>query len=127
MRPNSGVDAYIVAHDGQPFGYIQKWQVAQFPDYAPYITLDERTVGIDVFIGAPDALHKGYGPRLMRAFLRDAVFSDPDVPACIIDPLPSNTAAIRAYQKVGFVHEKTFEHDGKPVYLMQLRRAAFGA
>lgn len=127
MRPNSGVDAYIVQHAGQPFGYIQKWQVAQFPDYNPHVSLHAETVGVDVFIGEPDALHKGYGPRLMRAFLRDYVFSEPNVPDCIIDPLPENQAAIRAYEKVGFVHEKTFVHDGKSVYLMRLRRENFNS
>lgn len=125
LRPNFGVDAYIAAHNGRDFAYLQRWEVAQFPDYRPYAKLDDRTNGIDIFIGYVDYLHKGWGTRLMRLFLRDYVFSDPAVPDCVIDPLPDNAAAIRAYEKVGFQHESTFAYKGKRVYLMRVRREAF--
>lgn len=124
MRPNDGVRAYIVVIGGRDVGYIQAWQVAMFPDYKPYVPLTDETVGIDVFIGEPDYLHKGWGVQIIRQFICAHVFSDPSVPACIIDPLPENTAAIRAYEKAGFRHEKTFTHEGTGVYFMRLPRTA---
>jgi aminoglycoside 6'-N-acetyltransferase len=125
MQPSYGVDAYIIVQKGRDIGYMQKWAVGRFPDYKPHLPLDDREVGIDVFIGEPDLLHQGIGTQAIQQFLHDHVFSDPVVPACIIDPLPENAAAIRAYEKAGFAHEKTFHHEGKGVYLMRLKRAAF--
>lgn len=121
-----GVQAFIVIKDAQDMGYMQMWRVAQFPDYRPYVeALSDHSVGLDVFIGEPSLLHQGYGSALMKQFIREHVFSDPAVPDCIIDPLPENRAAIRSYEKVGFVHEKTFQHDGTGVYFMRLTRARF--
>ncbi|MEM6280743.1 MAG: GNAT family N-acetyltransferase [Chloroflexota bacterium] len=124
MKPEFGVTAFIWQIDGVDAGYIQKWAVGTFPDYKPYVLLDDSTVGIDVFIGDAGYLHRGWGPRVIRQFICEYVFSDAAVPECIIDPLPDNAAAIRAYEKVGFQHEKTFKRDDVPVYLMRLPRTA---
>ncbi|MEL6272362.1 MAG: GNAT family N-acetyltransferase, partial [Chloroflexota bacterium] len=123
MKPEFGVDAFIWQIDGVDAGYIQKWAVRTFPDYKPHVQLTDETVGIDVFIGETDYLHQGWGPRVIRQFICQHIFSDATVPECIIDPLPDNTAAIRAYEKVGFRHAKTFTHDNLAVYLMRLPRA----
>lgn len=125
MKPNFGVKAYIARYAGHDFAYIQQWQVAQFPDYRPFVPLDDLTTGIDVFIGLVEYLHKGLGTLLIRQFIREHVFDNPHVPDCIIDPLPENKAAIRAYEKVGFRHEKTFTYKGSRVYFMRLKRNDF--
>ena len=122
MRPDYRVDAYIIVLDGTGIGYIQSWQVGDFPDYKPYLTLDDREMGVDVFIGERERLHQGIGTAAINQFLAEHVFNGPSVPACIIDPLPENAAAIRAYEKAGFRHVKTFEYEGKGVYLMRLPR-----
>lgn len=122
MRPAYHVAAFIIVADGDDIGYIQSWRVAAFPDYKPFVPLDDREMGIDVFIGDPSRLHQGIGTAAIRQFLRDHIFADPAVPACVIDPLPENAAAIRAYEKAGFRHVKTFQYQGKGVYLMRLPR-----
>ncbi len=122
MRPNYGVAAYIMQINGVDVGFIQLWHVRDFPDYKPFVPLTGDIAGVDVFIGEVSYLHKGWGPRLMHRFFCDYVFKDPAVSACIIDPLPENTAAIRAYAKSGFRHERTFTYQGRGVYLMRLRR-----
>jgi aminoglycoside 6'-N-acetyltransferase len=122
MTPSYGVSAYIVSYEGVDMGYIQRWQVRTFPDYKPFVPLSDDSTGVDVFIGEATLLHQGLGTGLMRQFIRDYVFNDPAVPDCVIDPLPENAAAIRAYSKVGFVHEKTFTVNRSPVYFMRLRR-----
>ena len=122
MRPNYEVDAYIIVMDGEDIGYMQKWRVASFPDYKPYVQLDDLSIGIDVFIGDPNRLHQGIGTQAIQLFLQDYIFADANIPACIIDPLPNNAAAIRAYEKAGFQHVATFTHEDKGVYLMRLPR-----
>lgn len=123
MRPDSGVQAYIIELDQHPIGYMQAWQVQQFPDYNPFVTLSPHTTGLDLFIGEALYLYRGLGAHLIHTFIQAHVFTHPSVPDCIIDPLPDNRSAIRAYEKVGFVHETTFEHDGSQVYFMRLTRA----
>lgn len=125
LRADFGVGAYIIRVDGADVGYIQRWRVRDFPDYRPYVAVSDHSTGIDLFIGDPARLHQGLGAQIITAFLRDYVFNDPAVPEAIIDPVPENAAAIRAYEKAGFVHEKTFTHDGKGVYFMRLARARF--
>jgi RimJ/RimL family protein N-acetyltransferase len=51
---------------------------------------------------------------LLQEFLRGIVFSDPTISCCVIAPTPSNTSAIRAYQKAGFRHIKTVDVPGEP-------------
>jgi len=56
---------------------------------------------IDIWIGEPDCLGKGYGEIMMRlAFER--CFADPMVSAIVIDPLTSNVRAHRFYRRLGF-------------------------
>jgi hypothetical protein len=81
-----------------------------------------HTTGLDLFIGEALYLYRGLGAHLIHTFIQAHVFTHPSVPDCIIDPLPDNRLAIRAYEKVGFVHETTFEHDGSQVYFMRLTR-----
>ena len=127
MRPDSGVRAYIIQLDQHPIGYMQAWQVKQFPDYNPYVALSPHTTGLDLFIGEAQYLHRGLGAYLIQAFIQAHVFVDPSVMDCIIDPLPENRSAIRAYEKVGFVYETTFAHEGSRVYFMRLTRATMKA
>jgi aminoglycoside 6'-N-acetyltransferase len=56
---------------------------------------------LDIWIGEPDCLGKGYGETMMRlAFQR--CFADPAVTAIVIDPLASNARAHRFYRRLGF-------------------------
>jgi aminoglycoside 6'-N-acetyltransferase len=56
---------------------------------------------LDIWIGEPDCLGKGYGETMMRrAFM--LCFADPAVTAIVIDPLASNVRAHRFYRRLGF-------------------------
>ncbi len=65
---------------------------------------------IDIWIGEAENLNKGYGTRMMELVF-EYCFSDPKVEAIIIDPLVSNSAAIRFYKRLGFefVEYRTFD------------------
>ena len=56
---------------------------------------------IDIWIGAPEDLGKGYGTRIMHLAL-DRCFSKPAVAAVLLDPLASNVRAHRFYERLGF-------------------------
>ncbi len=77
---------------------------------------------IDIWIGPPDALSKGYGSRMMTLAINDA-FASPEVKAIVIDPLNSNTDAHRFYQRLGFrrIERRMFGEDD--CLVMRLERA----
>jgi RimJ/RimL family protein N-acetyltransferase len=56
--------------------------------------------------------------------LRDVVFPTYDVDDCVIGPSVKNASAIRAYEKVGFVHFKDARvpDEPDPEHLMRIRR-----
>ena len=72
------------------------------PEHVAVGLVDPGAAAIDLYIGEERFLHRGYGPVMIRAFLRAVVFAQPDVTACAIDPVVGNTTAIAAYRKVGF-------------------------
>jgi aminoglycoside 6'-N-acetyltransferase len=93
---------YIAAYEGEPFGFLQWYRLATEPEHVAVGLVDPRAAAIDLYIGEERFLHRGFGPVMIRAFLRAVVFAEPDVTACAIDPVVGNTRAIAAYRKVGF-------------------------
>lgn len=76
---------------------------------------------IDIWIGEPDCLGKGYGQTMMRlAFQR--CFADPAVTAIVIDPLASNVRAHRFYRRLGFVPKRRQTFDEDDCLVHELRR-----
>lgn len=122
----SNVLSMIATYDGAPVGYVQRYFPHEHPDYWSDQTFPNDTAGIDLFIGEPAFLGKGFGPLLIRAFLAEHVFAG-QAERCIVDPFPENTIAIRAYTKLGFRHLRTIgppEHED-PAYLMALEKTDF--
>jgi aminoglycoside 6'-N-acetyltransferase len=90
----------VAEADGRPIGFVQIIDPAReeshyWGDCPP----DLRA--IDIWIGEADALGRGYGTQMMRQAI-DRCFAEPAVTAILIDPLRSNTAAIRFYERLGF-------------------------
>lgn len=65
---------------------------------------------LDIWIGEPDYLGKGYGSEMMNWAI-EWCFSKPTVQAIIIDPLNSNTDAIRFYHRLGFIDVERRQFD----------------
>ncbi|MBA2289167.1 MAG: acetyltransferase [Chloroflexia bacterium] len=124
--------SFIIQIDGEDAGYIQCYVIDDHPDYARQIRVDPGAVGIDLFIGEPSARNRGYGAAVIRAFLEQIVFGKLDATVAIIAPEPGNARAIRAYEKVGFVWQKTVHvvDEESPAntgdeYVMRLTREGF--
>lgn len=100
-----GVEAWIVEEAGEPVGYLQV-----HPD------------GLDMFL-VPAARGRGLGPdaaRAMAIHLRDERGRD----RVTVDPYAWNEAAVRAWQRAGFVEVSRHEPDGDhtaPWILMEFR------
>jgi len=114
--------AYFVMIDNKPIGYIQYYLIDRNNEktgsWLP--PLPQATIGTDQFIGNSDYLNKGYGTVFIKEFigyLKKELY--PEVTTLIVDPEPSNTAAIRCYEKVGFVSMGTYEAPWGPAVLMR--------
>jgi aminoglycoside 6'-N-acetyltransferase len=120
-EPTAG---YIMLYEQRPIGYIQTYRIADFPEYARALQVEDGAAGVDLFIGEAGYVHQGLGPLLLRTFLRAIVFAQPGVTCCVIGPAASNTSAIRAYAKAGFRSLKTVRVPGEdePEHLMRLVR-----
>jgi dihydrofolate reductase/RimJ/RimL family protein N-acetyltransferase len=121
--------AYIAEYDGRPVGLLEWCRFGDYPDLMPFYGVrDPDQVNCDILIGPEDTVHRGLGPPTIRRFLKQIVFCEERFKTCIIDPELDNKSAIRAYEKAGFRHARTMPDDGegKPIYLMELRRDELG-
>lgn len=101
--------AFLIHYAGAPVGYVQVYNAYDFPregyDLSAalgYAQLEEggSLAALDLLIGEPEMTGKGIGTLALQAFLQEKVW--PHFNACVTDPDPANTRAIRAYEKAGF-------------------------
>jgi aminoglycoside 6'-N-acetyltransferase len=90
----------IAGVDGRPIGFIQIIDPAReeshyWGDCPPGLR------AVDIWIGEAADLNRGHGTRMMQLALARCL-APPEVTAVLIDPLASNTRAIRFYQRLGF-------------------------
>ena len=118
-------DRYVITVDGAGIGIIQAAVLSNYPEAAAEVGIP-NAAGVDVYIGEPEWRDRGVGSRAVRQFIDQIVFAMPGIETCTIDPEPENTRAIRAYEKVGFRHVRTYrsEDSGYDVYLMRMERPA---
>src|ERR1700730_11577815 len=61
------MDQYIVSMAGNPFGYLQCYDLTAWN--SGFGAQPQGTRGIDLFIGEPDMIERGHGSALIRAFV----------------------------------------------------------
>jgi aminoglycoside 6'-N-acetyltransferase len=122
MREDSTVRPFVIVADGRPIGYLQSYDIHAEADH-PYRDQPAGSIGIDLSIGEADCIGRGLGPLVIDAFVR-RLFAE-GAPRVVIDPHPSNAAAIRAYEKAGFtaIGERVSAEYG-PALLMARDRGA---
>jgi RimJ/RimL family protein N-acetyltransferase len=120
--------AFVILCEDMAIGYIQTYKIREQPVYSACLQIAEEAAGVDLFIGEADYLHRGLGPQIMRRFVQAHVFVRHEMVSCVVDPDPTNAAAIRAYEKAGFCYLKTVQCPGEaePHYLMRLARTDLG-
>ncbi len=115
---------FAILYEGQPVGYVQTYRIADWPEYAAQVAVEQTAAGVDLFIGEPSLQHRGLGTAFLKRFLREVVFADPAIASCVLGPDPRNAAAIRCYEKAGFRYLKTVRvrDEPGPEYLMRVGR-----
>jgi RimJ/RimL family protein N-acetyltransferase len=124
IKGEKPTDCYFALYEGKPVGYIQKYFVNDWPELGSYLNYDDFVVSVDLFIGNPEFMSKGFGSLMLSEFLNQVVFADLKVSLCMIGPEPSNRRAIKAYEKVGFKHVQTVRIGDEPemTYIMEVSK-----
>ena len=120
LADQSDISFYLIAEvAGRPIGVLQIIDPHLEPTHY-WGEIEPNLRAIDIWIGPRDALGQGYGTRMMTLAL-DACFAAPEVTAVVIDPLASNTAAHRFYQRLGFavVGRRLFDTDDCLVHRLE--------
>jgi aminoglycoside 6'-N-acetyltransferase len=105
---------FVVSNAGAPIGYLQCYELTEWDSgFGPQ---PAGTLGIDLFIGSPEVLGRGYSSALIRCFADELLASG--TPRVLADPNPTNTRAIRAYQKAGFEKKRLVDTPDGPALLM---------
>jgi aminoglycoside 6'-N-acetyltransferase len=124
IEGEKSVFAYIVFEEGKPIGYIQYCRLADHP--WPEQDIDEeilkKAAGLDIFLGEPDAIGKGKGAKIIRAFLEQILW--PRFAYCFADPDVRNAASVKMFEKCGFQFHKVIRTEDalrRPVSLRLMK------
>ena len=107
----------LIAEDqGRPIGLVQIIDPAE-EETRYWGAVEANLRAIDIWIGEESDLGRGHGTRMMELALARC-FAEPSVKAVLLDPLASNSAAHRFYERLGFrkVERRRFGPDDCYVY-----------
>lgn len=105
----------------RPIGYIQVIDPAREPTRYWGAIAGPDARAIDIWIGPPDCLGQGHGTAMMHLAIAFC-FADPTVTHILIDPLATNTRAIRFYQSLGFQPQATHRFGEDTCQILRLPR-----
>jgi aminoglycoside 6'-N-acetyltransferase len=97
-------EVFVVTEAGRPVGLIQRYRVADHPDWARALagTADlTDAVGIDYLLGEPDAVGRGLGTAAIAAFVPLAT-TRYAARSVVVACQQANRASWRALERAGF-------------------------
>lgn len=112
----------IAEVDGVPIGFMEIIDPAE-EEQRYWGEVPANLRALDIWIGEEAYLGKGYGTQMMTQAL-ERCFAHPKVEAIIIDPLASNTRAIKFYERLGFVPVERRRFGEDDCLVMRLDRTA---
>lgn len=120
--PSQFVEIFIAELDKRPIGIIQICDPANEETHY-WGQIEHGNRALDIWIGEEQDLGKGYGSVMMKLAIEHC-FEDKSINAILIDPLETNTRAIRFYQKMGFkfLEKRNFDGDQCEVYILSRSR-----
>jgi aminoglycoside 6'-N-acetyltransferase len=98
-------ECFIVEDDGQPIGFIQRYLLADNPDWRRSLSVagtPDEAAGMDYFIGEVTLMGKGLGPKIIDRFVAETWSRYPDITAIVVDVASPNRRSWRALEKAGF-------------------------
>ena len=92
--------------DGRPFGLIQHYPIAAYPDYLVELQglceVPEGAISIDYLIGVPELRGRGLATVMIAACLKRVWAETSTVKAVVVPVHTENRASWRALERAGF-------------------------
>lgn len=104
------VRCVLACQDGEPFGFLQAYRNADYPDWAEVIDSYEGQ-SVDLFVGPAERLKQGLGARMLAAF------TDQDGPYFICHGA-ANGAAMACSLRAGFRELRWLYPEDEPCLLL---------
>jgi len=118
IRGEDASQSWLAVLAGAPFGYLQCYRLADWPDWRATIGVDQG-ISIDLFIGEPGLIGRGIGRRMLGGFVDEVAFPQyPEERLCWIGHELANVAARKCSAAAGFVPVREYVEDGNPCVLM---------
>jgi aminoglycoside 6'-N-acetyltransferase len=118
VRGEVPTHASLALLDGAPFGYLQCYRVADWPDFQATIAVDEG-ISVDLFIGEIDLVGKGVGRRMLAGYIDQVALPlFPGERVCWIGHELENTAARMCSAAAGFTAVREYDEEGRRYILM---------
>jgi len=125
IRGAAPTRCHLALHRQRPFGYLQCYRIADWPEWAVLIGATNG-VGVDLAIFEPDMIGRGFGRAMLSTHVHTVAFRlYPEEIRCFIAHDLENEPAIAASKAAGFRHVRDFEEDGRANALFVVERAAF--
>lgn len=121
---DDAAEYFLIGLEGRSIGLIQTYLASDHPAWDAVVRVGPGVAGVDLFVGEPELIGRGLGPRVLAEFVRDVVFADPAVTAVVATVEEPNRRSWRAFEKAGFRHVRDVEEDGLQHRLMRLDRPA---
>jgi len=122
IRGDAPTHSHLALLDGAPFGYLQCYRIADWPDWQAVVETTEG-ISIDLFIANPDLIGRGVGRRMLAQYVEAIAFPFyPDERLCWIGHQLENMAARACSEACGFVATREYIEEGKPYVLLVRQR-----
>jgi RimJ/RimL family protein N-acetyltransferase len=115
ISPETATRLWIAEHRGRSVGFLQDYRVGDHPEYA-LLAGHPDALGVDFLVGEEYWAGRGFGTRMLWAWLLLVRASDPGLEQCFAAPDHRNTASRRVLAKVGFEEGVWFDEPvpGRP-------------
>jgi aminoglycoside 6'-N-acetyltransferase len=108
---------WVAEVNGRSIGFLQDYRLSDYPEYA-LLTPDPAAIGVDYAIGDEQWVGRGYGTRMLWAWVNRTRHRFAEASAYFSAPDHRNLASLRMLEKAGFVQGTWFDEpqaDGSAV------------
>jgi aminoglycoside 6'-N-acetyltransferase len=99
-------EMFIAANPAGPFGLIQRYAIADYPEYVEELSavcaLPPGALSIDYLIGEPSSRGRGMGAAMIARFVQASWPVSPGASAVVVPVSVGNEASWRALERAGF-------------------------
>ena len=122
INGNPKTKRFIIEIEKKGIGFIQSYQISDYPIYFNAINAKIGDYGIDLFIGDDANQGRGLGQIVIPQFLRDFIFKNDNATRCIASPDQNNVRSIKCFKSCGFNYIGSCQVEDVMEYLLAINR-----